>query len=401
MDLETEPAGFTAGRGFAVGAGVLAAALAITAHLGRLAESPVVGQLPALGAFGPGAMGRLRAATLDEKGRPPANIASLGRDALAVAPLSYEPFFAVAAAGFRTQTQSGSDRDAALLREALQRNPRSREAKVFLLRYDVSHNRLAEAIDQIAGLQRLNGIATSDLLVRVGAAVRTEKQVDEAAAALAPHPELFEPFLRGFASLPKPAALSIRLVSQIPRAALADPGVKAAAMRELVGAQAFAEARRIWATAAPSSELLHSPNFSDRTSPAPFNWDLAANSTGVAEYAQGGVSVDYFGREPGPLLSQLLTLQPGNYTATLAYRTTAGSPGALGLRLACAGQPIPLFEQPLSGRTGANQILKVSFAIPQQGCGGQFVSIGGRVQESRDPQQALVSRLEITNGAAR
>jgi len=402
MAIESESFLVPRRRGLAVGIGVGLALAALASHLGRLAESPIVSAVPALANFGPGKLGELRAIQLDASGQLPANIDSVGRQALAAAPLAYEPFFAVAAGGFRGQTDVGSARDAALLREALRRNARSREARVFLLRFDVGNNRLAEAIDQIAVLNRLTSAGTTVLMQRVGAAIRTEKQVDEALVALSPHPELFEPFLRGFASVAKPAPLAIRMVARLPRTGLANPLVRELAMKELVNAQAFTEARAIWGTSIAPGLLVHSPDFADRSAPPPFNWELKINDTGAAERdPSGGIELDYYGRNPGPLLTQLMTLAPGAYQTSLAYRSLGGTPGALGLRLACVGMPEPLFEQPLAGKIGVDQVLKVSFTVPAQGCRGQFLSLGGRIQESRDSQQALIRRLDVVAGAAR
>ena len=61
----------------------------------------------------------------------------------------------------------------------------------------------------------------------------------------------------------------------------------------------------------------------------------------------------------------------------------------------CAGTATNLYEQPLTGKIGSVQILTVNFVVPAKGCSGQLVSIAGRVQESRDPQQATVRRLDV------
>ena len=385
----------------ALATGAAVAALALVAHVGRIAESSVAGSVPALGAFGPGKLGQLRAIQLDQSGSVPAGTSEIGRAALAKAPLAFEPFLAVAASGFREKTEVGSAADAWLLTEALRRNPRSREARYLLMRHALGTGDLSGAVNHIAVLNRLTNGISQQLMPGLGAAIRSEKQVDEAVAALAPHPELLEPFLKGFTAKPKPAALSIRLVQRLPRSSFADPMVRQQAIRLLISAQAFSEARALWGANAGGGGLLHSPDFSDTKAPPPFNWDLRANSTGVAERdPAGGLAIDYFGRSPGPLASQLLTLAPGTYKARLDYRTTGGTPGALGLQMTCAGKDLRVFDQPLTGTAGASQALVVTFTVPQ-GCPGQHLAIAGRVQESRDSQQALVQKLDVTTGAAK
>ncbi|MEO7384535.1 MAG: hypothetical protein ABIU18_06340 [Novosphingobium sp.] len=384
---------------------VLAAALllllALAAHAGRLAELPAAARIPGIGLIGPGNIGKLRGLPLDAAGLPPLHSEALAGPALAGAPLSYEPFFVAAAAGFRGGTAQGAAGDAALLREALRRNQRAREAHYLLLRNAVGAGNIKEAIGEIAILTRLTNGATDKMMAAVGTSVTTERQADDAIAGLASYPELLGPFLIGYAQGAKPAALSVHLVTHLPRAALADPNVRNVAVSLLVSAQAFGEARSLWGAAAGKAALINNPDFAKTTARPPFDWTLVEDSTGVAEHApQGGLSVDYYGREPGPIASQLLTLAPGRYKARLQYRTDGGSPGALGLGMRCAGGDTTLFMQPLTGKIGTVQILTVRFVVPAHGCAGQFVSIAGRIQESRDPQQALIRRLDLLQETA-
>jgi hypothetical protein len=355
-----------------------------------------------LGAFGPGKIGQLRALQLDSGGQSPAGTDRLGKEALASAPLAYEPFFAVALAGFRGQGANGSTHDGDLLREARRRNPRSREAHVFLMRHALSVGNLNEAIGELAVLNRLTSAVTDQLMPGVGKAISTQKQVDQAIAALAPHPELFEPFLRGFSASKKAPEISRYLVSRLPQAALAQPKVRTLAVKELVRAGAFAEARSLWGGQGGQTGAVHSPDFTDTKSAPPFNWELVTDTTGAAERQRGGgISLAYYGRDPGALASQLVTLAPGTYRARIAYRTLSGLPGALGLQVQCAGQEAKLFDAPLDGKPGSEHVLLVSFAVPPQGCVGQVLALVGRLQESRDPQEALVRSLTIETGAGK
>ncbi len=390
----------------AAGSGAVLAVLAVLANLGRAAETSAAGSMPALAGFGPGKLGQLRAQQADVTGQPPEGIDAIGRAVLASSPLAYEPFYAAAAAGFRGKTAVGSDQDAVLLREALRRNLRSRESRLLLLRYAVGTGNLKEAIAQIAVMNRLSSTLTETLMMGVGSAINSDRQADDAVAALTPHPELFEPFLRGFVAAKKPAPLAVRLVSRMPRTSFADPQVRGLATNLLVGAQAFAEARALWSTGGSAqggaAELVHSPDFTDMRVPPPFNWELKVNSTGAAERAPGGgLSLDYYGRTPGAMVTQVLTLSPGAYRARLEYRTLSGSPGALALRLECVGAEVALFEMPLAGASGASQVLNIRFAIPDGACKGQRLSLGGRIQENRNAQQAMVRRLDITPGAGK
>lgn len=374
-------------------AGALAVA-ALAANVGRVAETPQGGRIPALAAIGPGKLGQLRAIQLDPQGRIPVGTEQLGRAALAGAPLSYEPFFAVATGGFRDARSAGSEGDARLLREALRRNPRSREARVFLLRHAVGTGNLSGAIDQIASLNRL-GSASGQLMSAVGRAISTPKLCDEAARALAPHPELFAAFLRGFSDAPKPRELAVRMMDSLPPSAMRDPEVRRLAVKQLVGAGAFAEARRLWGSGTGSTALVHSPDFADAAALPPFNWELVADETGAAERVKGGgVAVDYFGRHPGPLVSQLVTLTPGSWAAKIVYRSESGKGGVTDLQVSCAGSERLLLDKPLDAANGVNQALTVSFTVPAD-CPGQVLAVAGRPVDTRDSQQLTVRSITV------
>ncbi len=401
MTVSDEHLDDTAGRTRGVVAAVALLLIALLSHIGRLAESPAAARIPGIGMIGPGAIGKLRALPLDAGGLPPQQSASLAGPALAGSPLSSEPFFVAAAARFRSNNAQSSPAAAALLREALRRNPRAREAHYLLLRNAVGAGNIKEAIGEIANLTRLTNGATDKMMSAVGTSITTERQADDAVTGLASYPELLGPFLIGYAQGTKPAALTVHLVNRLPPAALAEPNVRNVVVNLLVSAQAFGEARRLWGNGPGKPALISNPDFAKTAAHPPFDWTLVEDSTGVAERApQGGLSVAYYGREPGVIASQLLTLAPGRYKARLQYRSDGGSPGALGMGIRCAGGANTLFIQPLTGKIGVVQFLTVGFVVPAQGCAGQIVSISGRVQESRDPQQAMVRRLDITQEGA-
>lgn len=387
-------------RLYAVLATFLAAGVALLAHAGNLAATAAAGRVPLLAAIGPGKLGALKGMKLDSEGKAPKGIDAVARSALAGSPLAFEPFFGAAAAAFRDKSAAGSPRDAALLREALRRNPRSRESRLLLLRHALGTGKLNEAIDQIAVLSRLNTGGVDQLMVGLGGAIRSVRQVNETVDALKPHPELYKPFMRGFKLARQPAELTVALVSRLPKSALADPEVRRTAIEQMVEARAFAEARTLWGTSnGKTGGLVYSPDFADSKAPPPFNWALTENASGVTErQKEEGLLVDYYGRSPGSLASQLLTLPPGNYTAQLEYMTQAGTPGSTVLQVSCAGSPDKLALLPLDGKPGAERTASLVFSVPADGCGGQTLAIAGRVQERRDPQTLTAKRLDVVAG---
>src|SRR5689334_794876 len=124
-----------------IGAGLALAAVALLANAAHLATEPGATAIPVLGWFGPAKVSQLRMQRLDKQGRPPAGTERLARAALDGQPLAFEPFYAAALARFEPR-QGGPDSVATLLREAIRRNPRSRESRVLLTRHAVARGDL-------------------------------------------------------------------------------------------------------------------------------------------------------------------------------------------------------------------------------------------------------------------
>lgn len=391
--------------GWAVLVGGALATLALAANAGRLAETQAAAAAPVLAAIGPGKLGILRAQSFDRPGRGAASLQTLdamAAAALAGSPLSHEPFMAVAAGKLR-DGKALTATDEARLREALRRDPRSREARVMLMRRAIAVGDLRGAVDQIAGLSQLNSEAAGVLLIGLGKALRSPAQLDEAMAGLKGHPELYKPFFGGFKQTPRDRALMTRAVAALPPAALADRELRAMAIDAMIDAGAFTQARAMWGAGKDGTGkgLVHSPDFADAKAPPPFNWELAVDETGAAERnPAGGLTVDYYGRRPGPLVSQLLTLRPGAYVATARYATLGGVPGALALGVACAGKGPVLASAPLAAKAGPEQVLRLSFTVPATGCGGQVIAVSGRVQEMRDAQQASLRSIAVSGAVS-
>ena len=383
----------------AIAAALALAVAALLAQLAQVAESPAAGKLGFVGWMGPAALGRINGLRLDPQGRPPRATEALARAALAGVPLAHQPFYAMALTRFAYERGRQPGEVKALLREAIRRHPRSRKARLLMLQQAVDSGDIGEAVDQLSVLHRLGSRAASALIVALARSITSERQVDEAVAAFNRHPELYKPFLRGFREAKRSPGLSLRVVTQIPKAALADPEVARMASEEMVRSQAFSHARALWASrnGRAGSGLVHSPDFTDARSPPPFNWLLVSGPIGAAARAPGGgLSLAYYGRTPGTLASQLLTLKPGRYQLQVQYRTEGGTPGAVGVELRCAAEGgRVLAAAPLAGRTGEMRQARLSFTVPDASCGGQFVAVNGLPLVERSAQELLVRRIDV------
>jgi hypothetical protein len=368
------------------------------ASMARVVQAPVFANSGMLASLGPGAIGAIRAVKIGAKRATPKQRLALAQDALASAPLSADPFLVVALGEFTSDDSVGSPRARRLLEEAIRRDPRSRQARMLLLRNAAETGELAVAIDQIAALNRLNVSTVSRMLEAVGNSVASERQLDEAVSALSRYPELHAAFVKGFVDRDRPQPMLIRLSSTLHRRVLDIPEVRVPLLQALVQAGAFQEARRLYGSAQRMADgLVHSPDFTDRRSPPPFNWELLQNSTGVAERAEGqGISVSYYGRVPGRLAVQTLTMPPGKYRTAIKFVPQVRGRGALALRLVCVTNGAVLGRVPLEGKIGVPLTAQFTAVVPPKDCAGQYLELVGEPREGRVDEQVTVQRIDVS-----
>lgn len=353
--------------------------------------------MPPLALTPPGAVGQLHAIPLAGQVEPSVDWLVIARRALTSEPLDSRPFVVAAAADFPDPRSAGTPRAAALLAEALRRNPRSRPARLLLLRRYAASGRLKEALGQIAALKRLNSDATDQMLTMLGQGLTSPRDVEEAMGELARYPELAPGFVRGVVARPRERSLVVRLANGLPDSLRADPVVRGALLNALVDANAVAEARRLFGPEPGTgpAALVHSPDFADATTPPPFNWTLEESASGVAERAPDGLAVNFYGRESGTLASQLLGLTPGSYRAKLDYRLSQAADNGLVARLRCATGERILGSRSLNGVTGRKLTIRFDARVPATGCDGQWLEIVAQTVEGRRPVSAVVRSFDL------
>lgn len=370
----------------------------------RVAEGPAAGASGRDNGPGPAALGVLRyELSRIGNGRPRLDAETAAR-ALATVPLASDPFTALAALGLDGKIKADPARNAALLEEALRRDPRSRTARILYLRQLAMKGDLKGAFDQLAVLWRLNPALVEQVMDGLSGQINSPRRVDQALEALRGHDSLYLPFVTRMTGKNKPREIVDRLAERLPTSALSNPELRAALVRQLVDAGSFQRARQVWAGGLkrPSKGLVHSPDFTDADAPAPFNWKLEVNSTGSAERAKGGgLNVAYYDRAPGPLAAQILVLAPGSYRATIAYETLGGTVRTVKLQVTCRGTGAVLGEAWLAPRRSGQAPLVVPFTVPASGCAGQVLAVTGVASEERGEVQLAVSRIDVVAGGSK
>lgn len=380
------------------GAATLAlTAISFVAYAARKAEDTGVGAAERVNT-GPTLLGQLRYKLGDVRlAVAPAN-RRLAQKTLVAMPLSSDPFVALALAGTKQDAPVYSPEKTAFLREALKRNPRSRNARILLIQQYALADNIPAAFRQLAILDRLSSSSVEQLMGLMANSVEATAQIDEVLSATAKHPRLQRAFLKGFVAADKSPELIRHLTGKLPASALRDTATRRTVIDLLVAADDAVGARALWVQkyGAPKDAIVFSPDFSNRTSPPPFNWRLEQSSAGAAERKPGGgMSVVYYDRQSGVLLSQLLTAPVGNYVATLRYDSVAGPPGAIALRIRCANDSSVLAEERLLGKNRNGQTLQLEFAVPTN-CTGQYLELLGlpRANE-RGSFEILARRLSV------
>ncbi|HQV02566.1 MULTISPECIES: hypothetical protein [unclassified Novosphingobium] len=372
--------------------------------IARVAETPAAGASGRLDRIAPGSLGEVRF-----------QLAKIGMDrvdvdpataqiALRGVPLASDPLAALAARGLADDPRGSSGKEAALLAEALRRDPRSRPARILLLRQMAANGNLKGAFDQLAVFSRLNPGLVEAIMEAITARVGTVRQVDDALSAIAGHDGLYLPFVNRMVGKRKPPEVVLHMAQKLPAAVIAKPEIRRSVVRQLVDAGLFSDARRLWQQGLPNAgvRLVHSPDFADRAAPPPFNWQLYVGPTGAAERARnGGLSIAYYDRNPGLLATQLLTLVPGSYQAMADYEVISGTPDNVRLRIVCQGNGTVLGEAGLVQRKPGLNRLSLNFSVPGNGCNGQMLAVAGVATEERGEKHLLVKRIDVVAGGSK
>lgn len=388
-------------RLLAVGAAAVLSASVFAANVVQVVEGPVSAQVPS--GWGPAALGKVRRQLIGlQLGQKEIDAAS-ARRALVSVPLASEPFALLAAQGLEINPRGQNGREAALLTEALRRDPRLRAARILMLRNLAANGDLRGAFAQLDVLSRLSPGLVNQAMDSIGGLINTPQRMGQALEALSGHQILYQPFVSGLVGKNKPREVVVRMAQGLPPAILANPAIRASVVAQLVDVQEFPLARSIWqrGNKAGSASLVFSPDFADHGTAPPFNWQMLDSQAGAAAFGKDrGLAVVYYDRTPGRLARQILTLPPGRYQLAVDFKLLSGSADNVRLQIACYGADQPMADLPLFAAKPGLTRRSASFSVPAANCSGQELSVAGIATDQRSETEVEVQRVDIAPGGA-
>ena len=333
---------------------------------------------------------------LRNRGRLPAAFDAQLAGAVRREPLASEPFLFLA---MRALEQNDLARAERLLTEARRRNPRQRLVRLALVGTYLQTNRVPEASSEIAVLVRLVPRA-SELLVPELARLAAQPQTADSVVAAVGDDPLMAAVLAQLARQNVDPDHLLRLSRRQPRGSADSTGWQGVMLDGLVRRGEVRRAQQIWQRlvgVSGGAALLYDPRFEGRPGPMPFNWTLSSSGPGVAESAPGGaLDVEYFGRESAPLASQLLALPPGRYRLAMRVEGDAKGDGSrVEWQVACAPNGPALAAVVLRDINYNPRDLNLDFAVPANGCEGQWLRLQGVAAEFPATQSARISELSL------
>jgi hypothetical protein len=342
------------------------------------------------------------AQVMQNRGSVSSEAAAAARHAMARAPLAEEPFLLEALKALARGENARAER---LLVEARRRNPRSRMTRLILLDRYMRSGRIPQAAEEITVLNRLIPAASDVLVPELAKFARDPATRPALVDVLSSDPGLRERVLTNLAM----GGADPELVTGLAAAAGGGSGEnqpwQEAMIASLVGRGEIARAYRIWSAlpgVRPQEGGLYDPRFQGLPGPPPFNWKLTAGNAGVAERGQGGgLQVEYYGRAPLELASQMLRLAPGRYRLAARVEGDASGEGArLAWRLQCAGGGAEIASLPLRGINYSPRVVGAEFTV-SPGCAVQTLRLDGTPSEFPEAQNVTVGEISISRAGTR
>ena len=335
--------------------------------------------------------------------RLPPDAGAVARRIAREQPLASGPFAILA---IEAAERNDNSRAIALLEAGRRRNPRDRLVRMLLLEQYALKGDYVKATEELAAFYRIvpdAGVALVDTMTKIALEPNGFRPL-----ARAMHGErALGPLLANLVKVGAPLETILTLARGAPESDDPEQTVwRKLLLQRLVGEGRYAEARRLWGDfanlpAAARNRPLFNPGLSPSPALEPFNWGFAGETIGAVDLmGRGTASVVYFGRETGPLLTQLLTLAPGRYRFRYAAESGRSAEGdALIWRIRCAtpgsaAAGNPLAENPVRADKAGKRASTMQFTVPQA-CPAQWLSLNGVSTEFPTSRNVEISGLTL------
>ena len=147
-------------------------------------------------------------------------------------------------------------------------------------------------------------------------------------------------------------------------------------------------------TGSDPDELIHDPSFTDKRSPAPFNWSLTSSAVGLAERQSGGrLHILFYGQQDGILASQLLVLHAGTYGLSMQLLGDRAGARNLAWSLWCGKATSPVASITLDKAAAG-----WSFEVPAN-CPAQWLKLSGSSGDISQQIDVTVSAVRLQRQA--
>lgn len=268
---------------------------------------------------------------------------------------------------------------------------------------------------------------TASGLVHLDAALRISPQIlpalaplvidlartspDAFAARLAQNPPWRTDALQLLAARSPNSAIDFAVLSGLARTSSppTEPELSPFFDRRLAEDHADQQAYLDWLQLLPPQGLAHATSlydgdFTGLPGPPPFNWRLGAGAggdalRGVAPDGHSALDVTYDGFANPFLAEQLLTLGPGVWRLSGSVQTRDASDPALRWRVVCAeGKAGLLGEAAMPASQGAWSPFQLSFTVPAEGCGAQWLRLTPTPGDHERSIEAWFRALEVRSG---
>ena len=336
-------------------------------------------------------------AAANGQGASPDQIARLQRAALS-APLRPEPYLVRGVDAAQSGDRALAGRAFAA---AIHRDPRSIPAHYFMADHQLRGGNSEGGLREITTLARLVPSSQGDVAKMLASYAQTPGAAPQVKAMLRRHPEFEVNILTRLAGDPANAELVMFLSNGAVGTSAEIAGWQGMLVSGLVAAGDFDRANRLWSRLAKADGprgLLFNPTFTNTTAPAPFNWTLGSGATGLAEPADQGVHILYYGRENLQLAAQLLRLDPGRYTLAFRLSVSEGDAAALAWTLTCLpGKQVIMISN--LGRVAKAGGAAQPFAVPP-GCQAQQLELNGAAPDFPQTVDVTLTGLGVTREGA-